>query len=179
MPAYGNMNTMGMTQGAASSPMPILSLLGIGGGMLSGLLGRRKTPDAKDLNKKFGVGQLAGDTQLLYKMLASSPMFRSALLGNAATGSRFSNDLSASLQARGLGSTGIGSIAGAAGNQAISAGETALRGGLFQTAQQGALENLLARLQAYTQLQGQALQRPSFGESLGSSLLAAGGSSLF
>lgn len=171
-------STVGGTASSALNFAKFLPGIGIGAGILGGFLGQRKLPSAKDLNRMFGVGALAGDTQKLYQLLANSPQFRATLAGNAATGSRFTNQLAGNLAARGLSTSGIGSVARAAGSQAISTGETALRGGLFGTAQQGAMQNLLARLQAFTEMQGLGMQRPSFMESLSGSLLSAGGRSL-
>lgn len=175
----GGASVGGAAAGIASSGLNPLSLIGIGGGLISGLLGRRKIPGANELSKKFGVGVLSQDTLRLYQMLSQSPAFRATLAQNSATGSQFANQLQGSLQARGLGTSGIGSVASAAGNQAISTGETALRGGLFGTAQGGAMQNLIARLQAFTQLQGQGMQQPSYMENFGASLLSGGASSLF
>lgn len=165
--------------GVASTALNPLALGGIGLGAITSLFGGRKTPSAGDLRKHFGPGALSQDTMMLYRMLANSPAFRATLAQNAAVGSRFSNQLTSNLAQRGLTTSGIGSVAQAAGKQAISTGETGLRGGLFQTAQEGAMQNLLARLQSFTALQGQSLQRPTGLEAFGSSLLAGGAQGIF
>lgn len=179
MPSFPGIDNVGAAAGTAASKISPLALGGIALGGIMSLFGGKKTPGAKDLSKQFGVGALSKDTMALYRMLAASPQFRAQLMSNSAMGSRFSNQLAGGLASRGLSTSGIGTVAGAAGSQVISAGETALRGGLFGTAAEGAQQNLLARLQAYTQLQGQGLSQPSPLGMLGSSLLTGGANALF
>jgi hypothetical protein len=130
---------------------------------------------AKELNQKFGTVPLTGDIMRLYSMLASSPQFQEAMSQNALAGQALSSNLNASLGARGLSTSGIGSVASALGSSASSFGAGALRGGLFGTAGSLASENLLARLQAFANLKTAKANQPSFLQSLTGSILGAGG----
>lgn len=164
---------------ATGAAFPWLSAIGIGGGLLSGLFGaKQRKPNIGEMNRLFGTGALSGDTMNLYRMLAASPQFRQTLMQNAVSGQQLSGNISAGLAQRGLGTSGIGTIANALGGSAASFNESSLRGGLFGQAGNMALQNLLARLQSYTELQSQSQSRPNFLESFGSSLLGAGGTSL-
>src|SRR5258706_9277568 len=133
---------------------------------------------ANQLNSLFGSGALQGDTLSMYHFLANTPQFQQLLQQNSVTGSQFQNSLQGNLSARGLSTTGIGSIAGAAGQSAVATGEQALRGGLFGTAAQTSLQNLLARLSSFTQLRQQQMSQPSVGAGIFGSLLGAGGTAL-
>lgn len=130
---------------------------------------------AKELQQKFGTGVLSGDVMRLYSMLASSPQFQESMSQNALSGANLSQNLNASLGARGLSTSGIGTVAGALGKSASSFGASALRGGLFGTAGNLASENLLARLQAFSALKQAKANQPGFLQSLTGSILGAGG----
>lgn len=149
----------------------------IGGGLLAGLFGsKKKPPGSGDLARMFGTGALSQDTLNLYRMLAGSPMFQQALSQNALAGARVGGGVQSALTQHGI--TGAGLIGSILGQNAGAFGASALRGGLFGTAGNLAQENLLARLQAYTSLQGQMLNQPNFLQSLSGALLGAGGSAL-
>lgn len=163
--------------------MPIpLAAIGAGAGLLGGLLGGgQKGPTGLDpatLQKFFGAGALSGDITQLYQLLAKSPQFQQMLLQNSIQGQQFQGDLSAGLAQRGLSTSGIGTIANAAGQSAISSGELGLRGGLFGSAGSLAQQNLMQRLQSYTQGR---LNQPSqsFLGQIGGDLLGASIPSLF
>lgn len=145
------------------------------GSILGAIFGGQGGIDPKDLAKNFGVGALSGDINQLYKLLAASPQFQQQLSQNLINASQFQNNLQANLGARGLNTTGIGAIAGAAGQSAYASGEQALRGGLFGTASDIAQQNLLARLQSYTTLKQQKLSQPSPIQAIGGALGQAGG----
>jgi hypothetical protein len=156
-------------------------LIGAGAGVLAGLLGgsgqQGNKIDAATLQRLFGSGALSKDTTGLYQMLLKSPQFQSLLSQNAVQGSQFQNNLAGGLAARGLNTSGIGTIANAAGASAIQTGDLGLRGGLFGQAGSMAQQNLMARLSAYTQ--GAQPQQPSFLSQLGGDLLGASVPSLF
>jgi len=155
-------------------PFPLL-LAGAGASLLGGLLGGggKKAPSAGDLSKMFGANALSGDTMKLYQLLSQSPQFKNLLTQNSVTGAQFGNDLSAGLAQRGLSTSGIGTIAGAAGRSAVSTGESSLRGGLFGTAGNLAQQNLLARLSAFSGMQSQQIGQPSFGSQISGDVLAS------
>lgn len=154
--------------------------IGAGGSILGAIFGQQKGIDPKELEKLFGPGALSGDITKLYQALASSPQFQQQLSQNLINSSQFANNLQANLGARGLNTTGIGAIAGAAGQSAYASGEQALRGGLFGTASDIAQQNLLARLQSYTQGKMAQLSKPSALQQIGGALGQAGGlASLF
>jgi hypothetical protein len=98
---------------------------------------------------------------------------------NSIQGSQFQNNLAGNLAQRGLSTSGIGSIANAAGASAISSGELGLRGGLFGTAGSLAQQNLMQRLQSYTQGRLAQPSGPSFLSQIGGDLLGASIPSLF
>lgn len=133
---------------------------------------------AQELQKKFGTGALSQDTLRLYQMLSQSPAFSEAMNQNALSGANLSSNLNASLGARGLSTSGIGTVASSLGSSAASFGASALRGGLFGTAGNMASENLLARLQAFSQLKTAKANQPSFLQSLTGGILGAGGAVL-
>jgi hypothetical protein len=140
----------------ATTPFPWAEAGLTGGLSLLGSLFGPKGPDMspETLNRLFGPGALSGDTMKLYQMLAQSPQFRQLMLQNSIQGGQFQNNLAQGLGQRGLSTSGIGTIANAAGNSAIQTGQTALQGGLFGEAGDMAMKDLMARLQAYSQGQG-------------------------
>ena len=162
-------------------PIPALAIAGLG--TLGGLLGGRpKGPTGLDpgtLQNFFGAGALSGDITQLYQLLAKSPQFQQMLLQNSIQGSQFQNNLGAGLAQRGLSTSGIGTIANAAGASATSSGELGLRGGLFGTAGNLAQQNLLQRLQSYTQGRLNQPQQPSFLSQISGDVLSAAIPSLF
>jgi hypothetical protein len=163
-------------------PFP-LAAIGAGAGLLGGLLGGgQKGPTGLDpgtLNKFFGAGALSGDITQLYQLLSRSPQFQQMLLQNSIQGQQFQGDLSAGLAQRGLSTSGIGTIANAAGQSAISSGELGLRGGLFGSAGSLAQQNLMQRLQSYTQGRLGQPQGPSFLSQISGDVLGASIPSLF
>lgn len=129
----------------------------------------------KDLNKWFGAGAQANDTMKMYSMLFNSPYFQQAMSENMASGQQLSSNINQSLGARGLSTSGIGTLSSAFGKSASAFGGSALRGGLFGQAGNLASQNLMARLGAYSSWKTAQAQQPSFMESLGGSLLGAAG----
>jgi len=121
---------------------------------------------ARELSTKFGVGAQVNDTMRMYQMLLNSPYFQQSLNMNAQSGAQLSSNLNQSLAQRGLNTSGIGTISSAMGKSAASFGDAALRGGLFGQAGNAASQNLLARLQAFSDMKVSQAQRPSFLESL-------------
>lgn len=163
-------------------PFP-LAAVGAGLGALGGLFGGgNKGPtglDAQTLSRLFGAGALGGDITQLYQLLSKSPQFQQMMLQNSIQGQQFQGDLSAGLAQRGLNTSGIGTIANAAGQSAISSGELGLRGGLFGTAGNLAQQNLMQRLQSYTQGRLGQPNQPSFLSQIGGDLLGSSIPSLF
>lgn len=110
---------------------------------------------------QFGPGALSADTMKLFQFLSQSPEFQAMLGQNAQAGQQFGSNLTAGLSQRGLQTSGIGTIANAAGQSATSAGESALRGGLFGQSMDSALKLLLSRLSAYSQFKTAQANQPS------------------
>lgn len=133
---------------------------------------------AKELASKFGVGQMTNDTQRLYQFLLTSPQFQQAMTENNLAGAQASNDISAGLAARGLSTSGIGTVSSALGKSAAAVGGGALKGGLFGTAGNMAVQNLLARLQAFSNYKTAKANQPSFLESLSGGVIGGIGSVL-
>lgn len=171
----GTSTVGGVAATATKTAFPIFGALGAVGGILGSLFGGQKPPSANDLRRLFGPGALAGDTQQLYQFLSQSPQFRQQLSQNLINASGFEHNLRGGLAARGLTTSGVGTIATAAGQSAGQYGEQALRGGLFGTAGDMAQQNLLARLQAFMQSQQMGMQQPSGLQRLGGGLALAGG----
>jgi len=162
-------------QQASGSKFPVLGAIGSLSGILGSLFGGKKLPDAATLKRLFGPGALSGDTQQLYDFLSRSPQFQGVLSQNNVNAATFQNNLASNLGARGLSTSGIGSIAMAAGQSAGQFGEQALRGGLFGQAGDLAQQNLLARLQAYSAFQQQQYSQPTGLQSLFGGIASAGG----
>lgn len=162
---------------ASSNKIPTLPLLGVLGGGLLGALGSggNRYPSFNKITSMFGPQALAGDTEKLYGFLSHGAGFQNLLSQSNAQASQFQNSLAANLAQRGLTTTGIGSIANAAGGSAAQFSESALRGGLFNQASDMAQQNLMARLQAWAAFQQQQASQPSFLQQLGGSLSGAAG----
>jgi len=133
---------------------------------------------ANQLSQYFGPTQLGANTNQLYQLLARSPQFQQALTQNYQAAGNFQNNLAAGLGQRGLSTSGIGTVANAMGSSAGTAGEASLRGGLFGQAGNMALENLLARLQAYSSYRNVRANQPTFLGQVAGGLFGAAGSVL-
>lgn len=122
----------------------ILSSL-IGG--LGGLFGGNDRLSADKLSKLFGIGALNKDTQKLFDFYNKSAFGQFGQANAALQGSLFGDEL----RRRGaaIGGSGVGTIASsaAAATQAYQQGDFLSQ--LFAQAQEGASQNLGARLNAY------------------------------
>ena len=127
---------------------------------------------------QFGPSALSADTLKLFQFLLQSPEFQNILGQNALAGQQFSTNLAQGLGQRGLSTSGIGTIANAAGQSATAFNEGALRGGLFGQAQGNALQMLLAKLQAYANFQTAKANQPSTFEKIAGGVLGAGAMAL-
>jgi len=156
--------------------MAFLPLLGAGlsgAGFLGSLLGggRERAPSAQQLNQQFGPEQLAQNQQQLFRMLASSPAFRNILQQQAQQGQQLGQNITAGLARRGLTTSGIGTIGSALGGAAGGFAQSQARAGLSSSALNASQQNLMAQLQAFTQLRGQEVGQPTpFGQAFGSLL---------
>lgn len=161
-------------------PLPLaVPLASMGVGLLGGLFNKSsKVPSLQELMSQFGPGALAQNTTQLYDFLKSSPQFMDVLNKNAAAGANLSQSLNQNLGARGLTTTGVGSVASSLGANASAFGASALRGGLFGEAGSMAQNNLSQMLQAYLSTLGMKQNQPNRLDSLFSSLLTAGASAL-
>lgn len=161
-------------------PLPLgVPLASMGVGLLGGLFNKTaKPPSLQELMDQFGTGALTRNTQQMYDFLKTSPQFMDLLNKNAAAGANLSNSLNHNLAARGLTTTGVGSIASALGANATAFNESSLRGGLFGQAMDASQNNLSQLLQAYMGTLGMKFNQPNRLDSLFSSLLTAGGAAL-
>src|SRR5678815_309266 len=139
---YGMQQSGGLGAVAGAATPWALPIAGISA--LAGLFGGStyKPPDASMLRRQFGPGALSGDTTQLFQFLLRSPQFQNMLNQNAIQGQQFQRDLSQGLAQRGLSTSGIGTIANAAGQSAVSSGALGLRGDLFNQAGSLAQQNL-------------------------------------
>lgn len=130
---------------------------------------------AGQLSSLFGPGVAAGDTQRLFQLLMGSPAFQSMMQNISLQGNQISQNLNAGLAQRGLTGTGVGTIASSLGSAVPGFMQTQAKGQLFSDAMSSAMQNLLARLGSYTQLEQQRRSQPStFGRIAGGVLGAAG-----
>lgn len=161
-------------------PLPMaVPLASMGVGLLGGLFNKgSKVPSLEELMSQFGPGALTRNTTQIYDFLKNSPQFMDALNKNALAGANLSNSINQNLGARGLTTTGVGSIASSLGANASAFGASALRGGLFGQAMEAGQNNLSQMLQAYLSTLGMKQQQPNRLDSLFSSLLTAGGAAL-
>lgn len=130
--------------------------LGAGGtgalGILSSLLAQgNRGPSPGFLETNFGPGQLAMDTETLYKLLTASPAFSQQLQQANLAGSQFGNRLQAGLGARGLQSSGVGTVASSLAPAVTSQLRQQAFAGVHEQAFQSALRNLMARMGAFSQ----------------------------
>ena len=106
---------------------------------------------AGSLADNFGTKPLAADTQAIFQALASSPAFAEQLNQASNQGATLAQALRTRLAAAGDGATsGIGTVAGAIGNQLASQGRSAALSSLWRPAFDAAGTNLGNRLSAYT-----------------------------
>lgn len=96
----------------------------------------------------YGPEQLAGQTDLLYQLLAGSPAFAGVLKGAAAQGQNAATAVASRLGNTGLSSSGVGAATGGLAQQLPAAAMQQARGDLFGQSISAAMQNLMARLQA-------------------------------
>jgi hypothetical protein len=130
---------------------------------------------ANQVNTLFGPQQQAMDTQRLYSMLMGSPAFQSMLQNYSLQGNQLGANLTAGLARRGLTGTGVGTVAQGMGQSAAGFAQTGARGDLWQQAMQMALQSLMSRMGAATDLY-RTSQQPSFLERAFGGLLQGGAS---
>lgn len=126
----------------------------------------------------FTPDMLSGDTQKLFQLLAQSPMFQAMLQQNALAGQQLGSNVQAGLAARGLNTSGIGTLANSAAQSATSFGETGIRGDLFHTALMTALQNYFQKMQLSGQYQIAKVGQPTGLERIGGALIGAAGTAL-
>lgn len=129
-------------------PKTIAALSSLVGG-LGGLFGGNDRLSAANLEKLFGVGALNKDTQKLFEFLQSSKFGQFGRQNAALQGSLFGDEL----RRRGaaIGGSGVGMIASSAASATQAFQEGDFLSQLFAQAQEGASQNLSARLGAFTQ----------------------------
>lgn len=96
----------------------------------------------------YGPEQLAGQTQLLYQLLANSPAFAGLLKGAAAQGQNAATAVASRLGNTGLSSSGVGAATAGLAEQLPAAAMQQARGDLFGQSISAAMQNLAQRLQA-------------------------------
>ena len=139
---------------------PLTSLLlgglfNVGGGLLGGLFGRgqanRQEAYRQQILRALSPANAMNLTHQFYNQFLGGPAYTSAAQGAYARGNVLQNNLASSLAARGLGTSGIGSIAGPLAANAAGGYLGQARLGGYEGAQQsamGAIRNQLAGLQA-------------------------------
>lgn len=152
------------------------ALVGAGGAILGGLLGKSQNPtiDPRILAQLFGPGALSKDTNALYQMLVNSPAWSQMMNQAAIQGSQTRNQTQANLAQSGLGGTPYGAFLNAAGGGYTGTLQRQGRQQLFADALRAAFEGLQSRQSAYVNSRLQRQEQPTWGRMIGSSLLNAG-----
>ena len=116
-------------------------------GGVGGLFGGNDRLSAEKLKKLFGISALNSDTQQLFQFLQKSQFGQFGKQNAALQGSLFGDELKR--RGAAIGGSGVGMIASsaAASTQAFQEGDFLSQ--LFAQAQEGASQNLGARLNAY------------------------------
>ena len=137
------------------NPLLLASLFQLGGGLFGGLLGRgqanRQEAYRHQILRALSPANAMNQTHQFYNQFLGGPAYTSAAQGAYARGNVLQNNLASSLAARGLGTSGIGSIAGPLAQSAAGGYLGQARLGGYEGAQQqamGAIRNQLAGLQA-------------------------------
>lgn len=129
-----------------ADPISIASLISSGIGGIASLFGGNRL-DPKTLAKYFGVNALGRDTQNLFSQFRGSPYGEFGMANAAFQGNQFGAELARRGSA--IGGSGIGLIASSAASATQAASQGQFLADLFSQAQQGAAQNLQARLAAY------------------------------
>jgi len=108
--------------------------------------GGRGAKAAGEMQAFFGPERLATDTLNLYKYLAGNPMFAQILKGAGQAGQTANTGIQSALGRTGLSSSGIGAVTGGLGQSLAANNMNQARAGLFNDAQQQALQLLMGRL---------------------------------
>jgi hypothetical protein len=130
---------------------------------------------ANQVNTAFGPQQQAFDTQKLYAMLMGSPAFQAMLQNYSLQGNQLGQNLTAGMAKRGMTGTGVGTVMQGMGQSAAGFGQTQARGDLWQQAMQMALQSLMGRMGATTDIYKQQQAQGSFLGNMFGNLLGAGG----
>lgn len=114
----------------------------------------------------------------LYQMMLGSPAYAQALGANLGASNTFNQQLQSALGQTGLQQSGIGAVTSALGGSLGQFGQGQLNSQFYNQAMQAALQNQMARMQAYTQYQTAKAYQPTLLGQLGGSLLGAAGTAL-
>ena len=144
---------------------PLTSLLlgglfNVGGGLLGGLFGRgqanRQEAYRQQILRALSPANAMNLTHQFYNQFLGGPAYTSAAQGAYARGNVLQNNLASSLAARGLGTSGIGSIAGPLAANAAGGYLGQARLGGYEGAQQSAMGAIRNQLHRH----GQSRARP-------------------
>jgi hypothetical protein len=98
---------------------------------------------------------MSADTMKLFQMLMQSPAFQQLMTNASLQGNQLSQSLTQGLAQRGLTTSGVGTVAQRMGQSMPGYFQGQAKAGLFNQANQSAMESLMQRLQATTQLEQQ------------------------
>jgi hypothetical protein len=183
MAGLGGVGAMGAGAGGAAAGAGALFGGPIGWGLLgAGALGTLLAPNKdaqmkqwlKHMQKIGGAGNIAGQTDQLYRMFAKSPMALQAGRGIALGEGAMRRGLDRGFAARGLSGSGMGIMSSPMAAMSATNARTGLNAQMFSLAQQAAMQSIMSQL-------GQAggmLQQPSLQQQLLGALIGAGGGGL-
>jgi hypothetical protein len=144
------------------------------GGLLAGKKGERQSIDPAELERLFGTQAIAGETQQLFQLLQSSPMFQNMINQSSIAGTKLANRSQAQQARAGLSGSGFGQFLQQAGKGLSGNLQRQGQAQLFQQALRSALQNIQQRQGIFAQSRLQQQGTPSFLGTIGGGLLNAG-----
>ena len=138
------------------NPMLLSALLSFAPGLLSSLFGNPAQKYRKQVAKLTSPQNVGNLTNQFYQNSIASPAYSQAQGNIAAGANQASNDIGASLAARGLGTTGTGAILSGLTPSLVGSQQAGLRSSAYQGAQQQAQNAIQKQLEALQGTQGQS-----------------------
>lgn len=123
----------------------------------------------------LGPQAIANDTNELFRLLASSPMFANILRGISQQGSQLNTGIQSAIGRTGLAGSGIGAATSGLASSVTGNAMAGAQGDLFRQALETALQALTSRLQMAPTLSESRRAGPSVLESIGSGIGRVGG----
>lgn len=135
-------------------PLAISALLSFAPGLLSALFGNNQEALRREIAKLTSPQAVGGLTEQFYQQALSSPAYSQGQASIASGANRASNTLASSLAARGLGTTGIGSVLSSLTPSLVGSQQAGLKTQAYNYAGTQAQQSLQARINALLGTQG-------------------------